>query len=482
MSRSLPYGAALEHEGAVPVDADAPGTHAPISWSPLQACARLRGRPGRVALLSATNDDALGRQSIVAAAPVATLTVRGHRLEVRSADGGVMRTWCGDALRALEDFACDHGADLRNPGAFDAPRLIGWLGYEFGHHVEGLRSRHAADPDLPDLWFGAYDAVARWRDPLTSVRSQGELVGTAAGVARLRALLEAGPGELGPPPSLGPLTGPLADEAAHVQRIEQARAYIAAGDVYQVNLARRLTAEVRRPGDPAAVFAAMLQAAPAPMAALIDLGDIAVISGSPELFLGTRDERLETRPIKGTRRRGPTAEKDAAQRAELEAAAKDAAEHLMIVDLERNDLGRIAEIGSVRVDQFAYPVSLPQVHHLVSRVSARRRADVGLADLLRATYPGGSITGAPKVRAMQIIDELEPVRRGPYCGAIGFLGGAGNLELAIAIRIAVLAGKQLQVHVGGGIVADSEPAHEFDETEAKAEGWRRTLAALAARE
>ena len=151
----------------------------------------------------------------------------------------------------------------------------------------------------------------------------------------------------------------------------------------------------------------------------------------------------------------------------------------MIVDLERNDLGRVAEVGSVKVDELAYVVELPTVHHLVSRVSCALRDDVGLAALLRATFPGGSITGAPKIRAMQIIEELEPAPRGPYCGAIGWFG-AGSLDLSIAIRIAVAHEGALALHVGGGIVADSDPAAEFDETEAKAAGWRRALAALSA--
>ncbi len=152
----------------------------------------------------------------------------------------------------------------------------------------------------------------------------------------------------------------------------------------------------------------------------------------------------------------------------------------MIVDLERNDLGRIATAGSVRVDALGYVVELPALYHQVSRVSAEPRPEVGYAELLRATFPGGSITGAPKVRAMELIDELEPTRRGPYCGALGYFGAAGAFDLAIAIRIGVLAGGELRVHVGGGIVADSEPASELAETETKAAGWRAALSHLAA--
>jgi para-aminobenzoate synthetase component 1 len=190
---------------------------------------------------------------------------------------------------------------------------------------------------------------------------------------------------------------------------------------------------------------------------------------------------VETRPIKGTRRRGQGAGEDARLAAELAADEKERAEHLMIVDLLRNDLGRVAETGSVRVDDFARVVSLPTVHHLVSTVSAAPRADAGAAALLGACFPGGSITGAPKIRAMQLIDELEPWRRGPYCGAIGYLGARGAIDLCIAIRTLVVCGGRLHLHVGGGIVADSTPARELEETEEKAAAWRAALARLGGR-
>jgi para-aminobenzoate synthetase component 1 len=206
---------------------------------------------------------------------------------------------------------------------------------------------------------------------------------------------------------------------------------------------------------------------------MLEADGVTMISGSPERFLASVGDRVETRPIKGTRPRV------AGGAAALADAPKDAAEHLMIVDLERSDLGRVAETGSVSVDELGYIVELPALYHKVSRVSARPRAGVGYAELLRATFPGGSITGAPKVRAMEIIDELEPARRGPYCGAFGYFGADGGFELAIAIRIGVIASNELRVHVGGGIVADSDPAAELAETEDKAAGWIAALDRLA---
>jgi len=191
-----------------------------------------------------------------------------------------------------------------------------------------------------------------------------------------------------------------------------------------------------------------------------------------------RGERVETRPIKGTRPRGDGRARDAALAAELEADAKERAEHVMIVDLERNDLGRVAAIGSVTVQAYARVESHPTVHHLVSSVAGRVRPDVGLAQLLRATFPGGSITGAPKRRAMQIIDELEPAARGPYTGATGWLGAAGDLDLAVAIRTALVSGGRLSLSIGGGIVADSTPEGEYEETLVKARGMMRALGAM----
>ena len=184
---------------------------------------------------------------------------------------------------------------------------------------------------------------------------------------------------------------------------------------------------------------------------------------------------IQTRPIKGTVARGRDRADDERLCAELSQSRKERAEHLMIVDLERNDLGRVSEVGSVTVEGFARLLPLPTVHHLVSTVSGRLREGVGLAELLTSTFPGGSITGAPKVRAMQIIEELEPVRRGAYTGAIGFVGLGGQIELSIAIRTAVLVAEALYLHVGGGIVADSRPDRELAETEEKALAWRRAL-------
>jgi para-aminobenzoate synthetase component I len=283
--------------------------------------------------------------------------------------------------------------------------------------------------------------------------------------------------ERSPPPLATPQLGAARweiDDDTYRARCGRVLEYLRAGDAYQVNLAHRLRVPLDEAGA-LPVYLRLRAGAPAPLGAYLATGGACLLSNTPELFLRAAGGVLETRPIKGTRRRGTDPSDDAQLAAELEASAKDHAEHLMIVDLERNDLGRVAEIGTVQVDGFLRRVTLPTVHHLVSTVRARARPGLGLAELLRATFPGGSITGAPKLRAMEIIDELEGVRRGPYCGAIGWLGAGLRLDLALAIRTAVWRAGELVLSVGGGIVADSTPDEELGETRVKAEAFLRAL-------
>ncbi len=452
--------------------------------TPVVAAARLVGRRGRVLLHSARDDDGCGRYSFVACEPAVTLEARGRQIVVRDAAGEIRERYEGDPFERLaalcDEFdgapAADRDGASSRSAAAPVPVAIGYLGYDLGRIIEQLPAGPSLGDDVPDLWFGFYGAVARF-----DRGGACEIVG-ADGVARgrLAAALNAGPDAPGPAPRLGPLRSDtdLAGYRAQVQRI---LAYILAGDVYQVNLARRLVASIERAGDALAIHAALLECAPAGFGAVLETDAADIVSGSPERFLmrPPAGSRLETRPIKGTRKRSGDAARDRVVAAELRADPKERAEHLMIVDLERNDLGRVAELGSVIVDDFAYVVELPTLYHLVSTVSCRVRAGVGLAEILRATFPSGSITGAPKIRAMQIIDELEPARRGPYTGAIGYIGQGGAIDLSIAIRTAVVASGQLRLHVGGGIVADSTPERELEETEEKAAAWRVALSAPA---
>ncbi|MFH0900129.1 MAG: anthranilate synthase component I family protein, partial [Pseudomonadota bacterium] len=368
----------------------------------------------------------------------------------------------------------DRCSSIDGSGLDPIPVAVGFLGYDLGRAIERLPSKAADDLPIPDLWFGRYPAV--WR--FDRLSGQGAVLGCdEKAMRRLHAALC----RRQPRSAVAPLVvGPLAGEhpvAGYLDSVAAIRDYIEAGDVYQVNLARRLRANVLATGDPLPLYQRLANGAPAPFGAVLECDDLVVISNSPELFLRrpAYSERVETRPIKGTRARGRNPESDSALVTELVRDEKELAEHLMIVDLERNDLGRIARPGSVAVESFARVVSLPAVHHLVSTVSCQVRDGTSAAELLAATFPGGSITGAPKVRAMEIIDELEPVRRKVYTGAIGYLGVGGAVDLAITIRTAVVVGGSLFLQVGGGIVADSQPLRELEETEEKAASWVRLL-------
>ena len=257
------------------------------------------------------------------------------------------------------------------------------------------------------------------------------------------------------------------------------RAAIAAGELYQANLARRLTAPFA--GDPWPLFRLLRTGEPAAFSAFLDLGDgRAILSASPEPFLALETRgRVRTDPIKGTRPRGRTREDDRRLAAELLASAKDRAENTMIVDVLRNDLGRVSLPGSVRVPRLWRLERTPSVQHLVSTVTATLRPGQDAFDLLHASFPGGSITGAPKIRAMQLIETLEPVRRGPYTGALGWIGADGAMGTSILIRTLVADGRRLTLHVGGGITHRSDPEEEWIETVVKARG---PLGAIGARE
>lgn len=266
-------------------------------------------------------------------------------------------------------------------------------------------------------------------------------------------------------PSVRPEFVPGLDKSQWMRRVERAQRYIAAGDIYQVNLTHTLRAAW--PGDPAAFYPRLRAASPAPHACFLRLGDTAVLSASPECFLQIDGNRIVTKPIKGTRPRGAD---DAAIAAELRSSAKERAELVMITDLERNDLGQVCDYGSVRVTALCELQTFAQVHHLVSTIEGRLRPGVTPVQALRACYPGGSITGAPKKRAREIIAELEPAPRGIYTGALGYFGRDGSAVFNIAIRTLVVRGGRASYGVGAGIVADSDPAAEYDETLHKAAG------------
>jgi para-aminobenzoate synthetase component 1 len=315
---------------------------------------------------------------------------------------------------------------------------VGFIAYDAGRAIEHIEPRLDEDLGLPDLAFVRFDDV-RVADALPDA-------------------LAAPPAERGCG-HLGVGTSSLT-EVEHMERVARIHELLAAGECYQVNLTRRLTFEAA--ADPRALFAALVRLNPAPHAAVCSFGDaltgVAVVSASPELFLRVDGRAVETRPIKGT----------AVDVDTLRSSAKDRAENLMIVDLARNDLGRVCEYGSIEVESLFALEMHPGLAHLVSTVRGRLRDDIGLADLVRATFPPASVTGAPKPRVLQAIEDLEPVRRGVYCGAVGWIDAASaRAELAVAIRTFTIADGRTHLGIGGGIVADSNAPDEWAETELK---------------
>ncbi len=363
-----------------------------------------------------------------------------------------------DALRWLEP------AQDRRPLA---QVLIGHLAYDLGRAFERIPELAARGfPSVPEVCLAGHRALYLY-DAETGV---GRVVGSSAkAVQRLeeRVRWASAVPEARGTPTL-PVPRAHTADADYRRSVEAVRAWIRAGDVYQVNLSRRLDADGVSAEALPLVYSELVRRAPAPFCAYLDAGDHVVVSNSPERFLRVVGGGVETCPIKGTRPRGRTPEEDRWLAKELLSSAKDRAEHVMIVDLERNDLGRVCRTGSVRVVRLAALRSFPNVHHMASSVQGVLRDPDDLLGLVRATFPGGSITGAPKIRAMEIIETLEPSRRGVYTGAIGYLDARGELDLSIAIRTGIATGSRFSLHVGGGIVADSDPEAELEETRHKA--------------
>lgn len=437
-----------------------------IPWRPpSQAFRSFAGDPRLAWLDSAASGDRRSRFSYLCPEPFAVLEARDRRVTLDAAPQ------IGDPFtvlaRELHRFATP---SCPSPVPFTGG-AVGYFGYELGHWLERLPARHPATPGLPDMAIGFHDVILAfdaWEERCWLIASglpaQGEEGARRARLraAQIRARLQ---GSGAPPGALPSLAWtPDFSRAAYEARVARVLDHIRAGDIFQANVTMAHRAK-RPPGlDPAALYLALRASSPAPFAAYLACGAVTLASASPERFLQLGvDGRVETRPIKGTRPRGPDPATDGAAAAALAASEKDRAENLMIVDLMRNDLGRVAEIGSVRVPELFTVESFAAVHHLVSAVEAKLRPGFGAVDLLRATFPGGSVTGAPKIRAMEIIDEVEASRRGPYCGAIAWLGFDGAMDSSITIRTLVLTPDEILAQAGGGIVADSDPASEYEE-------------------
>jgi para-aminobenzoate synthetase component 1 len=444
---------------------------------PLSMFAPFAALPGAIFLDSAVANETVGRYSFIAAEPFMTLRSRDGQID----DGE--RQYRGDPFAVLADHLTRYSVEP----APDLPPFqtgaAGYFAYDLARHLERLPPHRIDDQPMPELLLGFYDCTIAF-DHLARrayVISSGHPAPTDAGrreraAARLASVRErlAMPVKLPSAPVVAP-AHPEIERGFYESQVRRVIDYILAGDIYQANLTQRFSATLPPEADPFAVYCELRRRNPAPFAAFIRHGDISIVSASPERFLKLRNGKVETRPIKGTRPRGATPAEDHAFAQELQTSEKDHAENLMIVDLLRNDLSRVCRDHSVEVPVLFGLESFATVHHLVSVVTGELEPGKTAVDLLRATFPGGSITGAPKIRAMEIIAELEPTRRGPYCGSIGYIGFDGSMDVSIVIRTMLIRGRQLTFQVGGGIVADSDPAAEYDECLAKAAALIKTL-------
>ena len=467
---------------------------------PAHCCERLSGLPYRLFLDSAARGTRLGRYSFLTADPIAVVRSKADRTECVDLIGGVARVFDGDALAAVRDWLAPHTTKPMPDLPPFQGGAAGYLAYDWGRVLERLPAPPYDDLALPDVVLGIFDWVLAWdhdqsrawlistglpesssgarmrraSDRASEVRERLERSERFERSERSERLERSDQSAPSFPVEGGwwnqklELRSSFTHEG-YLDAVTRVREYIFAGDIFQANLSQRFEAPLAEPAW--ALYQRLRSRNAAPFAAYLDFPGAVVLSASPERFLRVDvDGDVETRPIKGTRSRGHGPEHDAALGLALTQSAKDQAENLMIVDLMRNDLSRVCAPGTVRVPELFALEHYATVHHLVSTVVGKLAPGIDALDLLRAAFPGGSITGAPKVRAMEIIAELEPSQRSIYCGSIGYWSLTGALDSSIAIRTAVARGGRVYFSAGGGIVADSDPEHEYQETLDKARG------------
>lgn len=427
---------------------------------------RIAHLPWSVYLDSAHPGSQYGRYDILASEPFITLTTRGMQTEIRDASSVSISD--EDPFLLLQQMLRRYPASTEQDLPF-VGGAMGYFGYDLARRQDALPNLAQDGEHIPEMAVGIYDwaVIVDHHEGKAWLIGQGHDPVTRQRWHILQTLFSSADAESAA--STFEVTSKVSsnmDEAAYTNAFRRVQQYIYEGDCYQVNLAQRFVAQVQ--GDPWIAYLQLRKICPTPFAAYLNFPGVQVLSASPERFLSVRDGQVETKPIKGTRPRSPDAIQDQANALELQASIKDRAENLMIVDLLRNDIGKNCVPGSVRADQLFELESFANVHHLVSTINGRLMPESDAIDLLRGCFPGGSITGAPKLRAMQIIEELEPHRRGVYCGAIGYIGFDGSMDTNIAIRTAVHSHGTIRFWAGGGIVADSKMELEYLETWDKA--------------
>ncbi|HTO69943.1 MAG TPA: anthranilate synthase component I [Myxococcota bacterium] len=433
-----------------------------------------------------------GRYSFIGLGARALFTARDGVVEIERGGRRELHRLASDRSEDPLDHLRRLLAELRPASVPDLPRFsggaVGYVSYDWVRYVERLPERNPDPLGVPDCWFVFPETVLvhdRLRERLAIIHDVELAPGEAAEAAyergvraldRVEAALAAPAPRPAPPAASSAALEPVSNVSRErfVEMVKRCKEYIHAGDIFQVVPSQRMT--LRAECDPLAIYRELRLLNPSPYLFFMRCGDHVVLGSSPEIHVRLTDGVIELRPLAGTAPRGATPEEDKAIEKRLLADPKELAEHVMLVDLGRNDVGRVAEIGSVVVDEFETVERYSHVMHIVSNVRGRLRADKDAVDLLRATFPAGTVSGAPKVRAMEIIEEVEPERRGLYAGCVGYFDYHGNMDTCIALRTMLAKDGKLYVQAGGGIVADSVPETEYQETLHKAGALLRAIA------
>ena len=425
---------------------------------------------------SGMDHQGLGNYSFIGANPFLIFKSKADLINI--GENGINSTFKGNPFTKLKELFDKYQRDYPSELPF-LGGAVGYLAYDLCHHIEDLPITAVDDVGIPDCYFGFYDGIIIIDHVHNKVFAAALGITSAAEekVAAINKSLTEGEkqcpvstskGKKGPAVFAGNFT-----KKDYLKAVNKIKEYIKAGDIYQANLTQRFECQLEE--TPLELYGKLRQINPAPFASFIDFGDGHIVSSSPERYIRITGKNIETRPIKGTRPRGKTLEEDQKNRDELLASEKDKAELLMIVDLERNDLGRICKTGTVKVPQLFHLEKYPTVYHLVSTVVGELKDECDVVDCILASFPGGSITGAPKIRAMEIIDELEPTQRNIYTGSIGYIGFNGDTDLNIVIRTIVCKDQKAYFQAGGGIVWDSDAEEEYQESLDKARAMMKAL-------
>lgn len=459
------------------------------SLTPVTAWQRLSEGDWSYLFESVVGGEKIGRYSFVGSRPFLTLSAWGRRMQLRETDGSTREWEADDPLRELDQLLAEYpGVDV--PGV---PRFcggaVGFAGYDVVRYTEHLPNVPADDRGLPDLCFSLYDTMVVFDHISKTILAVAlaDCKDTAADVARadaeqrLEELCQRLSADSNPVPinDIDLTVEPAITAESNFTKdefesaVESCREYIRAGDIFQVVIGQRLTH--RSSAAPIDVYRALRMVNPSPFMFLLQTPEVHLVGSSPEIMVRVEDGETTIRPLAGTRRRGRTEEEDLALAEELLADPKERAEHVMLIDLARNDVGRVANFGSVELHDVMEVERYSHVMHITSSVTGQLQTGLSAVEALRAGLPAGTVSGAPKVRAMEIIDEIEPHKRGPYAGAVGYIDFTGNMDTCIALRTLVIQDGVIYAQAGAGIVADSVPALEYKETLNKARALLKAI-------